>query len=76
MRIKDALGLGPADGRLVVPVRTWLPLLVVGVVLAAAMLGVLDEENSLTTFAVITVPLALVMPIAALITIRAARRRR
>ena len=75
MRFKDAFGLGPAHGRLVVPARTWLPLLVVAVILAAVVLILLDAENSLTTFAVITIPSALVMPTAAFLTIRAARRR-
>ena len=76
MRMKDLLGLGPADGRITIPVRVWLPLMVVAVVVAVVVLKVLGQPSGLTSFLVIAVALGLVFPVSALMTVRSGSRSR
>jgi hypothetical protein len=76
MRMKDLLGLGPADGRITIPVRVWLPLMVVAVVVAVVVLKVIGRPSGLTSFLVVAVTLGLVLPVATLITMRSGSRSR
>lgn len=64
MKLIDALGLGPFDGKTVIPVSVWLPVLVVCSVLAAVLLTGLDGESALVQLAVAGVTGFLVVAVA------------
>ena len=75
MRLRDALGLGPGDGRTVVPVSVWLPVLVVFSVLAALLLTSLGGESVLTQVVVLVGTMGLVIPVATALTLWRNHRR-
>ena len=75
MRLRDALGLGPFDGKTVVPVSVWLPVLVLFSALAGALLVSLDGEGALTQLAVVAVTGIVVVAVSTAITVRRDRRR-
>ncbi|RBY78551.1 hypothetical protein DQ239_08340 [Blastococcus sp. TF02-09] len=75
MSIKDALGLGPYDGKTVLPVSVWLPVLVIFSTLAAVLLVSLDGEGAGTQLAVVAVAGILVVAVSTAITVRRDRRR-
>ena len=75
MKRTDALGLGPYDGKTVIPVAVWLPVLVVVSLLAAIVLTSLDGESAWLQLGVAIVAFAVVVPTATLIARRWQRRR-
>ena len=75
MKIRDALGLGPQDGRTVVPVSTWVPVLLLFSILAGALLAALDGPGLLTQLAVAVVGGILAVALSTAITVRRDRRR-
>ena len=75
MKLTDALGLGPYDGKTVIPVSVWLPVLVVVSLLAAVLLTSLDGESAWLQLGVAIVAFALVVTAATVIARRRPRRR-
>ncbi|MGY1842770.1 hypothetical protein [Modestobacter sp. SYSU DS0875] len=67
MKLKDALGLSSSDRHQPLPISVWLPVSVVAIALAIAVLWALDISNGLVTFLIIAVAAGLVMPVSALI---------
>ena len=74
MKLTDALGLGPYDGRTVLPVSVWLPVLVLFSLLAAVVLTSMDGESALTQLVIVAAAGALVVVVATAIA-RLRRRR-
>ena len=66
MNLKEALGLGPADGRTTIPVAVWVPVAVVAFVAAIVVLQVLDATGFLSAL-VVAVAFALVFPVSTLV---------
>ena len=75
MKLTDALGLGPYDGRTVIPVSVWLPVLVLVSLLAAVVLTSLEGESAWLQLGVAILAFAVVVPAATLIARRRQRRR-
>jgi hypothetical protein len=73
MKVRDALGLGPAAGRTVVPVRIWLPLAIALMAVATLLLRVIDVAPSTAGFVGVSVGAALAIPLSAVITRRGRR---
>jgi heme O synthase-like polyprenyltransferase len=75
MNLKDALGLGPYDGKTVLPVSIWVPVLVLFSGLAGALLASVDGEGALTQLVVAVVTGVVVVGVATGITLWRDRRR-
>jgi hypothetical protein len=76
VKLTDALGVGPTDGRTVVPVSVWLPLVVLFSVPAGLLLARLGGEGRLIQLAVTAVAMGLVVSVATAITLWRNKRRR
>jgi hypothetical protein len=75
VNLKKALGLGSHDGRTVVPVSVWLPVLVVFSALAALLLLTLHGESAVTQLVVLVGTTGLVIPVGTALTLWRNRRR-
>ena len=75
MKLLDVLGLGYPDGKTVIPLSVWLPVLVVVSVLAALLLTSMDDEGVLTQSVVLVGTGVVVAWVATGITLRRNRRR-
>jgi hypothetical protein len=74
VKVRDALGLGSAEGRTVIPVSVWLPLAVALLVVAGLLAAAMDGSGGLVLgFAAVAA--ALVIPVATVFTARRDRRK-
>jgi hypothetical protein len=75
VRIRDALGLGSAEGRIVVPLRVWLPL-AVALLVVAPLVATPFHLSRGEFLALAALALVLVVPLATVVTLRRDRGRR
>ena len=70
MRLKDALGLGSADNRTLLPVKVWLPSAVLLALASALVLAAVGVPSSGAALGGLAIGLLLAVPVAALIVSR------